>query len=72
MRAFLGGFARHALACGYDRGNSFAQSLSNFTFQLWMMRGGTLLIFVDGVKGQEQDKSAICQSSNHQSTKVSI
>ena len=33
----------------------FAQSLSNFTCKLWMMRGGTLLIFGrHGVKGQGQ------------------
>ena len=30
----------------------FAQSLSNFTCKLWMMRGGTLLIWGHGVKGQ--------------------
>ena len=29
-----------------------AQSLSNFTCKLWMMRGGTLLILGHGVKGQ--------------------
>ena len=29
----------------------FAQSLSNFTCKLWMMRGGTLLILGHGVKG---------------------
>ena len=32
----------------------FAQSLSNFTCKLWMMRGGTLLILGHGVKGQRQ------------------
>ena len=32
----------------------FAQSLSNFTVQLWMMRGGALLIVGHGVKGQDQ------------------
>ena len=32
----------------------FAQSLSNFTCKLWMMRGGTLLILGHGVKGQGQ------------------
>ena len=32
----------------------FAQSLSNFTCKLWMMRGGTLLIMGHGVKGQGQ------------------
>ena len=32
----------------------FAQSLSNVTCKLWMMRGGTLLILVHGVKGQGQ------------------
>ena len=32
----------------------FAQSLSNFTCKLWMMRGGTLLISSHGVKGQGQ------------------
>ena len=32
----------------------FAQSLSNFTCKLWMMRGGTLLILGYGVKGQGQ------------------
>ena len=31
-----------------------AQSLSNFTCKLWMMRGGTLLILGHGVKGQGQ------------------
>ena len=30
------------------------QSLSNFTCKLWMMRGGTLLILGQGVKGQGQ------------------
>ena len=32
----------------------FAQSLSNFTCKLWMMRGGTLLILGHGVIGQGQ------------------
>ena len=32
----------------------FAQSLSNLTCELWMMRGGTLLILGHGVKGQGQ------------------
>ena len=32
----------------------FAQSLSNFTGKLFMMRGGTLLILGHGVKGQGQ------------------
>ena len=32
----------------------FAQSLSNFTCKLWMMRGGTLFILGHGVKGQGQ------------------
>ena len=32
----------------------FAQSLSNFTCKLWMMRGRTLLILGHGVKGQGQ------------------
>ena len=32
----------------------FAQSLSNFTCKLWMMRGGILLILGHGVKGQSQ------------------
>ena len=32
----------------------FDQSLSNFTCKLWMMRGGTLLIFGHGIKGQSQ------------------
>ena len=32
----------------------FAQSLSNFTCKLWMMRGGTLLILGHVVKGQGQ------------------
>ena len=32
----------------------FAQSFSNFSCKLWMMRGGTLLIFGHGVKGQGQ------------------
>ena len=32
----------------------FAQSLSNFTCTLFMMRGGTLLILVHGVKGHGQ------------------
>ena len=32
----------------------FAQSLSNFTCELWVMRGGTLLILGHGVKGQGQ------------------
>ena len=32
----------------------FAQSLSNFTCKLWMIRGGTLLILGHGVKGKGQ------------------
>ena len=32
----------------------FARSLSNFACKLFMMRGGTLLIFGHGVKGQDQ------------------
>ena len=32
----------------------FAQSLSNFTCKLWMMRGGTLLILGHRVKGKGQ------------------
>ena len=32
----------------------FVQSLSNFTYKLWMMRGETLLILGHGVKGQGQ------------------
>ena len=32
----------------------FAQSLSNFTCKLWMMRGGSLLILGHEVKGQGQ------------------
>ena len=32
----------------------FAQSLSNFTCEVWIMRGGTLLILGHGVKGQGQ------------------
>ena len=32
----------------------FAQSLSNFTCKLWMIRGGTILIWGHGVKGQGQ------------------
>ena len=32
----------------------FAQSLSNFTCKLWMIRGGTLLIWGHRVKGQGQ------------------
>ena len=32
----------------------FAQSLSNFTCKMWMMRGGTLLILGHRVKGQGQ------------------
>ena len=32
----------------------FDQSLSNFTCQLWMMRGGTLLILGHGIKGQSK------------------
>ena len=32
----------------------FAQSLSNFTCKLWMMRGGDLLILCRGVIGQGQ------------------
>ena len=32
----------------------FAQSLSNFTCKLWMMRVGALLIWGHGVKGQGQ------------------
>ena len=32
----------------------FAQSFSNFSCKLWMMRGGTLLIFGQGVEGQGQ------------------
>ena len=32
----------------------FAQSLSNLTCKLWIMRGGTLLIWGHGVKGQSQ------------------
>ena len=32
----------------------FVQSFSNFSCKLWMMRGGTLLIFGHGVKGQGQ------------------
>ena len=31
--------------CGHDSDHSFAQSLSNFTCKLWMLRGRTLLIF---------------------------
>ena len=31
---------------------NFDQSLSNFTCKLWIMRGGTLLIFGHGDKGQ--------------------
>ena len=31
-----------------------AQSLSDFTCKLWMMRGGTLLILGHGVKGEGQ------------------
>ena len=31
-----------------------AQSLSNFTCKMWMMRGGTLLILGYGVRGQGQ------------------
>ena len=31
-----------------------AQSLSNFTCNMWMMRGGTLLILGYGVRGQGQ------------------
>ena len=33
---------------------AFAQSLSNFTCRLWMMKGGTLLILDHRVKGQGQ------------------
>ena len=32
----------------------FAQSLSNITYKLWMIRGGTLLILGHGVEGQGQ------------------
>ena len=32
----------------------FAQSLSNFTCKLWMMRGGTLFILGHRIKGQRQ------------------
>ena len=32
----------------------FSRSLSNFACKLLMMRGGTLLIFGHGVKGQDQ------------------
>ena len=32
----------------------FAQSLLNFTYKLFMMRGGTLLILGHGFKGQGQ------------------
>ena len=32
----------------------FDQSLSNFICNLWMMRGGTLLILGHGIKGQSQ------------------
>ena len=32
----------------------FAKSLSNFTCKLWMMRGETLLILGQGIKGQGQ------------------
>ena len=40
--------------CGHNIDYSFAQSLSNFTCKLWMMRRGTLLILGHGVKGQGQ------------------
>ena len=40
--------------CGHDTDYSYSQSLSDFTCKLWMMRGGTLLIFGHGVIGQGQ------------------
>ena len=52
--------SRSTLAlCVWDRVNTiqttvFVQSLSNFTCKLLMMRGGTLLIWGHGVKGQGQ------------------
>ena len=32
----------------------FAESLSNFICEMWMMRGGALLILGHGIKGQGQ------------------
>ena len=41
--------------CGHNTGTTvLAQSLSNFICNLWMMRGGTLLILGHRVKGQGQ------------------
>ena len=40
----------------------FAQSLSNFTCELWMIRRGTLLIWGHGVKGQGQLWHSSCKT----------
>ena len=43
-----------ALPCGHDRDYSFCPITFNFTCKLFMMRGGTLLILGQRVKGQGQ------------------
>ena len=40
----------------------FARSLSNITCKLWMMRGGSLLIFGLGVKSQVQLWYSVCKA----------
>ena len=40
----------------------FAQSLSNFTCKLWLMRGGTLLILGCGVNGQGDLWHSSCEA----------
>ena len=40
----------------------FAQSISNFTCELWMMRGGTLLIWGHRVKGEGQIWNSVYQT----------
>ena len=55
--AFVGGWVRVSVTLylvDTIATTVFAQSLTNFTCKLWMIRGGTLLILGHGVKGQGQ------------------
>ena len=55
MSACVHASVRRALPCGHDIATKvFVQSLSNFICKLWMIRGGTILIFGHRVKGQGQ------------------
>ena len=50
----MSSWVRHALLVDMTATTVFAKSLSNFTCNLWMVRGGTLLILGLRVKTQGQ------------------